>query len=129
MTIRCSGDIGPNPGPKLNFSQSFSICHWNLNSVSGYNFIKVSLIRAYISVNKFEVICLLETFLDSTTLPEVPSYNLVRGDHPSNTKKGGVCIYYRDSLPLKVLDLHYLQECINFEIMIGNEICNFISLS
>ena len=28
-----SGDIETNPGPKLISGQSFSICHWNLNSV------------------------------------------------------------------------------------------------
>ena len=33
---------------------------------------------------------------------EVPGYNLFRADHPSNTKRGGVCIYYRNSLPLKI---------------------------
>ena len=35
------GDIEPNPGPKPNFCQSFSICH----SISAHNFIKFSLSR------------------------------------------------------------------------------------
>ena len=43
-------------------------------------------------------------------------------------KKGGVCIYFKNSLPLKVLDIQLLQECINFEIKIADKICNFISL-
>ena len=41
-----SGAIEPNPGPEPNFCQSFSICHWNLNSISAHNFIKLSLLRA-----------------------------------------------------------------------------------
>ena len=38
-----SGDIEKNPGAKPNSYQSFSIFHWNLNSVSAHNFLKLSL--------------------------------------------------------------------------------------
>ena len=31
-------------------------------------------------------------------------------------------------MPLRILNVHYLQKCINFEIKIGHKICNFISL-
>ena len=31
-------------------------------------------------------------------------------------------------LPLKVLSTNFLQECINFEVSIGNKICRFIQL-
>ena len=58
----------------------------------------------------------------------LPGHNVVRAGHPSNTKKGGVCIYFKNSLPIKVLDTHLLQECINFEIKIADKTCNFISL-
>ena len=59
---------------------------------------------------------------------KVPGHNLFRADHPSNTKRGGVYIYYRNSLPLQILGIHYLQECINFEIMVGGKLCRFVSL-
>ena len=128
-----SGDIEQNPGPKPSSCQSFSICHWNLNSISAHNLIKLSLLRPYITIHKFDVVSLSETYLNSTVSNdddslEVPSYNLFRADHPSNTKRGRVCIYYRNSLPLKILGIHYLQECINFEIMIGGKLCTFASL-
>ena len=58
----------------------------------------------------------------------ISGYNLIRSDHPSNNKHGGVCIYYKNFLPLRVLGIQYLQECINFELNIGGKICNFISL-
>ena len=45
-----------------------------------------------------------------------------------NIKRGGVCIYYKISLPLKIKNIHYLQECINFEIKIKDKLYNFISL-
>ena len=35
---------------------------------------------------------------------------------------------FKSSLPLKVLEVQLLQECINFEIKIADKICNFISL-
>ena len=59
---------------------------------------------------------------------QIPGDNLYRGDHPLNIKRGGVCIYYKISLPLKIKNIHYLQECINFDIKIKEKLCNFISL-
>ena len=52
---------------------------------------------------------------------EIPGYNLVRSDHPSNNKRGGVCIYYKASLPLRAIDICFLKECIIFEVMIGDK--------
>ena len=80
-----------------------------------------------------DIICLSETYLDSTIQSdnnnlEIPRYNLVRSDHPSNNKRGGVCIYYKASLPLRVIDICFLQECIIFEMMIDGKQCNFVAL-
>ena len=88
-----SGDIEKNPEPKRNSYQSLSICHWNLNSISARNFLKLSLLRAYITVYKSDVICLSETNLDSSILHDdnnlqIPGYNLHREDHPLNVKQG-----------------------------------------
>ena len=41
--IRLNGDIEQNPGPKCNSNQSFSICHWNPNIITTYNYLKISL--------------------------------------------------------------------------------------
>ena len=59
---------------------------------------------------------------------EISGYSLIRSDHPSNIKRGGICIYYKHFLPLRILSVQYLQECINFEMKIGDKVCNFISL-
>ena len=48
--------------------------------------------------------------------------------HASNIKRGGVCTYYKCSLPLKVIDISYVNECINFEDKTGDKTCNFVSL-
>ena len=55
-----------NPGQRRNTDETFSICHLNLNSLLGYNYNKLFLLRAYITVHKFDVICLSETYFDST---------------------------------------------------------------
>ena len=128
-----SGDIEPNPGLKPNSCQSFSICHWHLNSISVHNFIKLSLLKPYIAIHKFDVVCLSELILTLAsqmmmTVWKFPVINYLESDHPSNTKRGGVCIYYRNALLLKILGIHYLQECINFKIMIGGKLCRFVSI-
>ena len=131
--LELSGDIEFNPGPKPDASQSFSTCHWNADSISAHNYSKISLLIAYISIHDFDIICLSETYLTSTTdindgNLKIPGYIMHRVDHPSDVKRGGVCIYYKTMLPLKVLSINFLQKCINFEVSIGNKICQFIHL-
>ena len=131
--MKLSGDVEENPGLKPSSSQSFSICHWNSNSISAHNYMKLSLLRAYLSTHKFDVICISETYLNSdiSTVDEnleIAGYTLIKAYHPSDTKRGGVCIYYKHSLAFKLLYICYLEECINFEISFGGKLCNFISL-
>ena len=66
--LQLNGDIELNPSPKPNSCKSFSICHWNLNSITSHNFIKVSLLTIYNSIHKFDIICLSETYLNYQTL-------------------------------------------------------------
>ena len=40
---------------------------------------------------------------------EIVGYTLIRADHPSNTKRGGVCIYSKHSLAFRLLDICYLE--------------------
>ena len=95
--ITLSGDVEVNPGSKKSVSKCLSICHWNLNSILAHDYSKLYLLKAYISVHKFDIVCLSETYLDSTVPLDdvnlvISGYNLIRSDHPSNTKLGGVCL-------------------------------------
>ena len=122
-----------NPGPEPSSCNKFSICHWNLNSISAHNIIKLSILRAYISIHNFDILCLSATYLDSTISSNdsnliIPGYDLNRADHPSNVKRGVICIYYKNCLPLKVANIQDLQECINFEMKIEEKLCNFVAL-
>ena len=68
ITIKLSSDIEENPGPQSKPCNSLYICHWNLNSISAHNFIKLSLLHAHISIKKFDIICLSETYLDKYSI-------------------------------------------------------------
>ena len=131
--IILSGDAEVNPGPQNSVSECLSICLWNHNSISAHDYSKLFLLKAYISVRKFDIIGLSETYLDSTVPLDdenlvISGYKLIRSDHPSNTKRGGVCLYYKNYLPLRVLNISYLKECLNFELKIGDKSCNFTAL-
>ena len=94
LKIKINGDIELNPRPKQKQNQSLSICYWNRNSIPAHNLQKLELLQGYISNNKVDILCLSETFLNSDISCDdnnlqLPGFDLVRADYPSNTKRGG----------------------------------------
>ena len=119
------GDIEANPGPNKKY-KSFTCCHWNVNSFAANNMLKLSSIAAYNSIHKYDFICISETYLDSSVQSDdrdisINGYNLIRADLPSNNKRGGVCIYYRESLAVQLVKTNYLNQCLLCEISFNNE--------
>ena len=107
------GDIELNPGPKY-----FSFCHWNLNSLTAHNYLKVSQLQAFNLVHKFDILCISETHLDSSVPKDdnalsIEGYSIIQADHPTNTKRGGVCIYYNDKISVRQMSNISLPECQN----------------
>ena len=51
---------------------------------------------------------------------EIDGCILVRADHPNNIKRVGVCIYYKESLPVQVISLPYLKEALLLEMTYNN---------
>ena len=126
-------DIQLNPEPTNKFDIKLSICHWNLNGIAAHNYAKLFLLKAYTTVCKFHVVCISRTYFDSSIASdggnlEISGYNLIRSDYSSNSKCGGVCIFYKSVLPLKIRNIHFLQESISFEFKTGDKHCNFIYL-
>ena len=131
--VNISGDAEKNPDPKSYSAQYLKICHWNVNCIAAHNFIKIALLKAYLSVHKMVIVCLCETFLDTSILInndnlQIPGYSSVRADHPSNNKRGDVLLSYKSFLPIKLIDANYLNECICFKLRIGGKVCKFLSL-
>ena len=52
VLLQCHGDIELNPGPKNLKTKLFSVCHWNLNSLTAHNYSKLTQLKAYISMYK-----------------------------------------------------------------------------
>ena len=129
-----SGDVEVTKSKATN---TLSVCHWNLYSISALNYStpnysKVSLLKAYLTIHKFDKACLSEIYVYFNTAPdnsnlEVSGNNFIRSDHPINSKCGGVCVSYKHFLHLRVLDIQYLHECINIELKIANKFCFVIA--
>ena len=62
------GYVELNPGPNQSTAKNLSICHWNPDSTIAHNLAKLVLLKAFNSIHKFDVICLSETYLDSSIL-------------------------------------------------------------
>ena len=127
-----AGDVETNPGPQQQNCLKFF--HWNLNSICARGRIKIPLLEAYNSVHKFDVIRLSETMLDASISDEDIhiegfSKEVYRSDHPSNTKTGGVCLYFREGLAIKRRqDLKILQEMVVSEMCIARKKIFFVLL-
>ena len=50
---------------------------------------------------------------------QLPRLNKIKPYHPSNIKRGGVSIYYQNFQSLKLINIHYLKECLTFVIKLG----------
>ena len=55
---------------------------------------------------------------------KIQVYELIRVDHPPNQERGGICIYHKDFLPIKVNNVSCLKECLNFSLSVHGKQCN-----
>ena len=105
--------------------KNLSCCHWNVNSLIAYNLSKISQLKAFNSVYKHDFICISKTFFDSSVQEgdktiELDGYNLLRADHPSNSKQGGVYIFYKDTLGVRMVKSLRFSECIISQVSVQN---------
>ena len=88
------------------------------------NFKRVKLLEAHNSLFNYDLIALCETSLnDSTEIPEtlLNNYTFVACNSPNNTKRGGVGLLYKTSLPLKVRNDLSFNESIVVELNFGRK--------
>ena len=100
VLIVCSCDIEVIPGPKT--KSQFSFCHWNINGLPAH---KGSVLQALAATRDYDIICSSETFLDSSVSTDderikIEGYNLLWAVH----QRGGVCMYYKEHLPITKRD-------------------------
>ena len=96
------GDIELNPGPK---TEHFRFCHWNLNSIPAHGFSRLSLMHAYMLQHDIHIAALSETAL-KPEIPnsdiEIPGYLPIRYDLIGDDTHGGVIIYHKHDLSVKL---------------------------
>ena len=82
-----------------------------INSIAAHDFSKLDALKVFNTIHNFNLICLSETFLDSSFSQNDPDLNIagdemIRADHPLNIKQGRVSIYFKDTLPLNVTNIN-----------------------
>ena len=97
---------------------SLTFFHWNLNGIAAHEIEKISLMQSYALSYNTNIKFLSKTFLDSSIEASYPNinisgYNSLHFDHPSNTKREGVCMFYKDYLSVITRDdMCALLDCI-----------------
>ena len=79
------------------------------------------------------MIDLSESYLDASVSSDndnlnINGYKLVRADHPENVKRGVVCVYFRESLPVRCFPSSYSKKCLILEVSINNKTGYAVSL-
>ena len=103
------GDIESNPGPRNSKNHLPSFCHWNRNSISAHKFSKMLLLKAYNAICKYGLCVCLELIMiprycHITFLQNWRAISCFCAHHPNSVKRGGVCIYYKESLPVRIIN-------------------------
>ena len=116
-----SGTVKLNPGP-VSPQKKLSFAVWNLDSLPARDFARIPLIESLQNINDFDMFGVCESMLTSNILNEDIYINgfspePFRSDKGLNTRNGGVCLYFKESLPIKEKrDLEIIPETIVAEI-------------
>ena len=49
--------IEKSSGQRPSSSQNFLTCHWNLNSIMAHSYVKISLLKPYLSIHLIQFVC------------------------------------------------------------------------
>ena len=97
---------------------------WNVNSIAKDDFQRVRLIEAHNSIFNYDLISLCESSLNDTIkLPGIllNDYTFVLSKNPTNTRHGGVGLFYKKSLPIKIRNDLSFNESIVAELNFGRK--------
>ena len=124
LLIILSNDIELNPGP-LTPTKGFTFAQWNINSLGKDEFSRVNLLQSQNVIHNYnDIISLCETSLnDESQIPKplMEGYEFKSSNHPSGEKRGGVGIFYKETLPLTIKNYFSFDECLVCEIHIGKK--------
>ena len=129
-----SGDIETNPGPTSKNNNKLSFGVWNVDSLLCESNPRIPHIEGLDAVKKFDFFGVCETYLnDSIDVNCLKMHGFTnppfRANCPSANehKKGGVCLYYKDYLPINCRpELTTLDETLVCEIKLKKKKIFFI---
>ena len=128
MLLIITGSVETNPGP-FEKKNNLSFAVWNLDSLPAREFARVPLIKC---VYSFDLFGICESMLtDKITNDEIYingfSSEPFRADKADNIRNGGVCLYFKESLPIKQrADLQILPETIVAEVKLKRKKIFFV---
>ena len=96
--------------------------YWNVNSIAKVDFQYVRLIEEHNSLFNYDLISICETSLnDSIRLPDILliEYTFVHSKNPTNTRHGGVGLFYKNYRPIMIRNDLSFDESIVIELNFG----------
>ena len=122
LLLLLGGNVHRNADP-------LSFCYWNLGGLPTDNFLKKSLLQAFLCVNDFDIVILGESHLTSKTDENelsIDGYSFQRCDNPGDVSRGGIIIYHKSSLPCVFKpELTKLKETLVLQVKVGSKKCFF----
>ncbi len=121
--------IESNPGP---IKKNLSFAVWNLDSLPARDYARIPLIESFQASYKFDIFGICESSLtgdiaNDVILIEGFSPDPIRADKADDTRNGGVCLYFREDLPIKSRpDLATIPETIVAEIKLNRKKLFFV---
>ena len=132
ILLLMSGTVEINPGPPSPKLKNLSFAVWNLDSLPARDFARVPLIETLQSTYDFDLFGICESMLSEKNSNEEIfisgfSPDPFRADKAPNIRNGGVCLYFKESLPIKQRnDLQKLPETIVAEIKLKKKKIFFV---
>ena len=121
LLVILSNDVHLNPGPSNDQQNYLNFMTWNINSLVKDDFNRVNLIEANNSIYNYDLIAVNETCINDTVeIPDVllENYTFINSNSTSNSRRGGVGLFYRSNLPIKVRSDLSFPECIVVELKV-----------
>ena len=129
-TLLVMAGIETNPGPTSRRNLSFAV--WNLDSLPARDYARIPLLESLQAEHSFDIFGVCESALNSgipndSILVEGFSPDPFRADKADGTRNGGVCLYYREDLPIKSRnDLAIIPETVVAEIKLNRKKIFFV---
>ena len=87
---------------------------WNLDSIPARDYARIPLLETFQSTYNFDIFGVCESLLSDG----IPNEDiLINADKPGNSRNGGVCLYFKENLPIKDRrDIELIPETIVAEV-------------